>query len=106
VANARIWFGTVVKQEKYMTDDIKNSDQKLYPSTGEPIAFVERLTCSVAEACKAIGLSRSKVYELISGGQVQSVTIGRRRLVSVSSLIRLTSQQAGQGSLPAATDSR
>ena len=89
-----------------MTDDINNRGQKLHPSTGEPIAFVERLTCSVDEACKAIGLSRSKVYELISSGDVQSVTIGRRRLVSVSSLIRLTGQQTGQVSLPAATERR
>lgn len=69
-----------------------------------PIAFGERLTCSVAEACKAVGLSRSKIYELISGGEVQSVTIGRRRLVSVPSLIRLTGcsqKQPGGGSVSA-----
>jgi len=60
------------------------------PSAEPPMAFGERLTCSVAEASQAVGLSRSKLYELISGGEVQSVTIGRRRLVSVSSLMRLT----------------
>ena len=53
------------------------------------IPFEERLTCSVAEACTAVGLSRSKIYELISGGAVETVMIGRRRLVRVPSLKRL-----------------
>jgi len=72
-----------------MTDKVERSEAAS-PSAEPPMAFGERLTCSVAEASKAVGLSRSKLYELISGGEVQSVTIGRRRLVSVSSLIRLT----------------
>jgi excisionase family DNA binding protein len=61
----------------------------------------ERLTCSVAEASKAVGLSRSKLYELMSGGEVQSVTIGRRRLVSVSSLMRLTGTPQPRPGVPA-----
>ena len=55
------------------------------------IPFEERLTCSVAEACTAVGLSRSKIYELIGGGAVETVMIGRRRLVRVPSLKRLLS---------------
>ena len=55
------------------------------------IPFDERLTCSVAEACTAVGLSRSKIYELIAGGAVETVLIGRRRLVRVPSLKRLLS---------------
>ena len=55
------------------------------------IPFEERLTCSVAEACTAVGLSRSKIYELIGGGAVETVMIGRRRLVRVHSLKRLLS---------------
>ena len=70
-------------------------------NSAEPVmAFGERLTCSVAEASKAIGLSRSKLYELISGGEVQSVTIGRRRLVSVSSLMRLTGNPQARPGIP------
>ena len=71
------------------------------PIPGEPVAFGERLTCSVDEACKAVGLSRSKIYELISGGEVQSVTIGRRRLVNVSSLMRLTGNPQERPGVPA-----
>lgn len=53
------------------------------------VPFEERLTCSVAEACDAIGLSRAKIYELIAGGAVDSLMIGRRRLIRVPSLKRL-----------------
>ena len=71
------------------------------PSAEPPMAFGERLTCSVAEASQAVGLSRSKLYELMSGGEVQSVTIGRRRLVSVSSLMRLTGNLQARPGVPA-----
>lgn len=60
------------------------------PVAEPPIVFGERLTCSVAEAAKAVGLSRSKIYELISEGEVQTAKVGRRRLVSIPSLHRLT----------------
>jgi excisionase family DNA binding protein len=82
-----------------MTMDSAGNDPRPDQNSGSTIAFGERLTCSVAEASQAIGLSRSKIYELMSGGEVQSVTIGRRRLVSVSSLFRLTGQQPGRGGL-------
>ncbi len=80
-----------------MTDKVEGSEA--VTSSEPPIAFGERLTCSVAEASKAVGLSRSKLYELMSGGEVQSVTIGRRRLVSVSSLMRLTGTQQPRPSM-------
>lgn len=61
-----------------------------YGGLQKNVRFEERLTCTVAEACSAIGLSRAKVYKLISGGVVESVRVGRRRLVKVESLKRLT----------------
>jgi excisionase family DNA binding protein len=50
------------------------------------IPFAQRLTCTVAEACQATGLGRTKLYELIGEGQLDTTTIGRRRLVIVHSL--------------------
>jgi excisionase family DNA binding protein len=50
------------------------------------IPFAERLTCTIAEACEATGLGRTKLYELIGEGHLGTTTIGRRRLVSVRSL--------------------
>lgn len=53
------------------------------------IPFLERPTCSIAEACSAAGFGRTKMYELIDDGAVKAVKIGRRRLVQVPSLLRL-----------------
>ncbi len=57
----------------------ENSSQGVIP-------FAERLTCTIAEACGATGLGRTKLYELIGAGCVSTTTVGRRRLVKVSSL--------------------
>lgn len=53
------------------------------------IPFRQRPTCTIAEACDAVGLGRTKLYELIGGGALETITIGRRRLVRVPSLLRL-----------------
>jgi len=44
------------------------------------------ILCSVLEAAKALAIGRSKTYELIAVGSLQTVTIGRRRLVKVASV--------------------
>ena len=51
--------------------------------------FMQRPTCTIAEACDAVGLGRTKLYELIGGGEIDTMTIGRRRLVRVPSLLKL-----------------
>ena len=51
--------------------------------------FVQRPTCTIAEACDAVGLGRTKLYELIGGGEIDTIAIGRRRLVRVASLLKL-----------------
>jgi hypothetical protein len=58
-------------------------------SAGPTIRFADRLTCTVAEACSATGLGRTKLYELMGAGLIDSSTIGRRRLVQVQSLLKL-----------------
>jgi excisionase family DNA binding protein len=55
----------------------------------DAIPMTERITCSVAEACKATGLGRTKIYSLISEGCLESTTVGRWRLVNVGSLRKL-----------------
>ena len=41
----------------------------------------EKRLISVAETQHCLGLSRSKIYELLSSGDLPSVKIGRRRLI-------------------------
>jgi Helix-turn-helix domain len=59
------------------------------PAFGASIPFAERLTCTITDACEATGLGRTKLYGLIGSGDVETATIGRRRLVKVRSLRRL-----------------
>lgn len=47
------------------------------------------LTTTVKNACAMTGLGSTKMNELLSSGQIESVLIGRRRLVKIASLKRL-----------------
>jgi excisionase family DNA binding protein len=47
---------------------------------------VEKLLLTASEAGAALGLGRSKVYELITSGQLASVRVGRSRRVPVEAL--------------------
>jgi excisionase family DNA binding protein len=52
------------------------------------IPFMQRPTCTIKEACKASGMGRTKFYELIKGGELKIISVGRRRLVQVPSLLK------------------
>ncbi len=51
------------------------------------------MALSVEEAAEALGLGRTKIFELVSGGQLRSIKVGRRRLVPVSALEQFVSQR-------------
>jgi hypothetical protein len=70
------------------------------PASEEPksIPFVQRLTCTINEAREVTGLGGTKLYELIGTGHLITTTVGRRRLVLVSSLqalLDVTSSEPG-----------
>jgi excisionase family DNA binding protein len=46
----------------------------------------ERLAYRVGEFAEAIGVSRSKAYELVASGEVPSIRIGSSRRVPVTAL--------------------
>ena len=52
------------------------------------------LAHTIADACRASGLSRTKLYELIGDGHLATTTVGRRRLVVVRSLLSLLESNA------------
>ena len=68
--------------------EIRNHNRTLHT-----IPFTQRPTCTIKEACNAAGLGRTKLYELIGGGLLETTTIGRRRLVHVPSLLRLLNRE-------------
>jgi len=68
---------------------LEPQEQSSTKVTRNAIPFAQRLSCTVAEACEATGIGRTKLYELIGEGQLDTMTIGRRRLVLVPSLLSL-----------------
>ncbi|MBC2776731.1 helix-turn-helix domain-containing protein [Parasphingopyxis marina] len=50
---------------------------------------MEPVTISINGAAKALGLGRTSIYELINAGRLESVKLGRRRLVKTESIRRL-----------------
>lgn len=47
------------------------------------------LAYDIATACRVSSLGRTKLYELMSAGQLESTTVGKRRLILGDSLRRL-----------------
>ena len=50
---------------------------------------MEKLTCTVKEALAALSLGRSKFYELVGAGEIDTIKVGTRTLVKVASLLRV-----------------
>ena len=48
---------------------------------------MNKLLLTPEEAARVIGLGRSKLYELLAAGQIESVHIGRCRRVPAAALI-------------------
>lgn len=50
---------------------------------------MEQLTVSVSAATKVLGLGRTSIYALIKQNRIEKIKIGRRTLLTTSSLRRL-----------------
>jgi hypothetical protein len=59
------------------------------PRGSKHIPFGERPTCSVDEATRASGLSRSMIYSKMDSGEIEWTKVNARRLIKVKSLLRL-----------------
>jgi excisionase family DNA binding protein len=55
---------------------------------------MDPLLCSIPDAAKALSIGRSKLYQMMDEGLVQSVVIGRRRLVRIASIRALAEQDS------------
>lgn len=56
---------------------------------------MERLTFTVEEAAKVLGIGRGTAYEGVRTGQIPSITVGRRRLVPRAALLKLLEEPSG-----------
>jgi excisionase family DNA binding protein len=52
---------------------------------------MEPQSISISDAARAIGIGRTKLYELINTGDLKTLKIGRRTLVSAASIKALVS---------------
>jgi len=55
--------------------------------------FIEPLTVRISAAVQLTGISRSRLYELIQSGDLETVKVGRSTLISYQSLKALTAGQ-------------
>jgi excisionase family DNA binding protein len=53
---------------------------------------MERIAVSIKEACRSIGIGRTKTYELIKEGRLDTFKLGRRTLVTVASIHSLITE--------------
>ncbi|WIW88023.1 helix-turn-helix domain-containing protein [Sphingobium sp. V4] len=56
---------------------------------------IEPLTVRISTAVRITGLSRSRIYELIQTGDLDTVKVGRATLVQYESLKSLTTGRGG-----------
>ena len=54
--------------------------------SGTPVPMIEPLAVRIPEACRMIGIGRSKLYELIADGTIEIVKIGSVTVIPVSQL--------------------
>lgn len=48
---------------------------------------------TIDEACSALNIGRTKTYELVMSGRLESIKIGSRRLIAVASIARYIRDQ-------------
>ena len=65
---------------------------------------MEPVCVSVNEARQALGVGRTKLYELINAGKLRVVRLGRRTLVSTESLRELAQGGADPGDMRSVAD--
>jgi len=53
---------------------------------------MDPICVSIAEACKLLGIGRTKAYQLLHSQSLESICVGRRRLVKLRSIYRLVEQ--------------
>ena len=58
---------------------------------------IERLTLSVAEAAKVLGISRNTAYELVRQEQIPSIRFGKRILIPRKRLIAMLEDEENAG---------
>jgi excisionase family DNA binding protein len=62
----------------------------------------DRITAPINEFCRLAGIGRSLVYEMLGDGRLESITIGKRRLIVLASYHRLIERRRADQPAPPA----
>lgn len=62
--------------------------------------YKKALTITVPEAARRLGIGRNLAYEAVKRGEIPSIQIGRRILVSLSALERMLSERQLESGRP------
>ena len=57
---------------------------------------MDAIFISIADAARTLSVGRTKLYQLVDEGRVETVRLGRRRLVKVASLRKLADALANE----------
>lgn len=55
---------------------------------------MDPLLISVQEAARTLSVGRTSIYQLIKSGELETMKLGRRRLITIQSLRRLTEAES------------
>ncbi len=69
-------------------------------SRRKPIAFADRVSCTLDDAVVATGIGKSKLYSLMKTGILKYRQLGSRRMLDVSSVIALVRPNTETAALP------
>jgi predicted DNA-binding transcriptional regulator AlpA len=69
------------------TDHANQPESKLFPP---------RLTVRIGDATRMLGIGRSKLYELIAAGEVETIKLGTATLVLVASIHALIDRKRAE----------
>ena len=62
---------------------------------GEQSPMDKKILCSVSDAVQMLGIGRTTLYALIGSGDLESVRIGSRRLIKITSIEKLANPVSG-----------
>ena len=87
-ATTRMAFDVITRMSS------KGGTNKPTPELNQTQPFRGWLGCSPSEACVALGVGRTFLYQLIAERRVEVTKLGRRTIVSIPSLLKLVDRQA------------
>src|SRR5437763_904550 len=86
---AHDWFGALIVAGTLpgtRSSHHQHSYGPIHPTTRKDTAVAEKLLLTPTEAAQALGIGRSKLYELLRSGLVPSVRIGTCRRIPADAL--------------------